>query len=471
MKLLLLSFVTKLAMALPEVMSWEDWLDEFSAKQNFFEFSVTSETHSDREKIYMENINLIKEHNARQDIGLETFRLGVNQFSAMSFREWSSSVPGCLIPRTRPAVPSPEVITKEIIRRGIKLNVTSIDWRQKNVITAVKNQGNCGSCWAFSATGSIEAAVAIETGNLVSLSEQQMMDCSRGFGDASCEGGLMDNAFTYVEDNHGLDTEANYPYEMRDDTCKKNKERIHVSTIRSFHDIRINDEDAIARAVLIGAVSVAIEADQASFMMYRSGIYTAKCGTALDHGVLIVGYGTSRKGQDYWIVKNSWGAEWGEKGYILLERNIKDPSGKCGIALQPSYPVAGPQPKHSPTTPPTFMPVPPSPKNYERPINGLCHHDEFAASIQGVPGSICLPKCHRKWIIFEECPEAPIGFFADSECLVEISGGTKLCALVCDVDNPESCRPNEGCYCRATEGLGICTYDDNYEVIEGKLLL
>jgi len=309
MKILLLSFLTKLAIALPEVMSWEDWLAEFNPSQNFLEFSVTPETRVDREKIYMDNIKLIKEHNDRQDRGLETFRLGVNQFSAMSYREWSSSMPGCLIPRTRTAVPSHEVIQKEMIRRGIKGNSTSIDWREKNVITAVKNQGNCGSCWAFSATGSIEVAVAIETGNLISLSEQQMMDCSRGLGDASCEGGLMDNAFRYVKDNHGVDTEANYPYEMKDDTCKKNKEQIRVSTIQSFHDISVKDEEAIARAVQIGAVSVAIEADQASFMMYRSGVYTAKCGTALDHGVLIVGYGTSENGLDYWIVKNSWGAE------------------------------------------------------------------------------------------------------------------------------------------------------------------
>jgi len=154
---------------------------------------------------------------------------------------------------------------------------------------------------------------------------------------------------------------------------------------------------------------------------------------------------------------------------MLLERNIEDPSGKCGIALQPSYPIAGPQPKHHPTTPPTFMPGPPSPEDYERPIDASCHYGEFAARIQGVPGSMCLPKCHRKWVILEVCPKAPTGFLANAECLVQIPGGTKLCVLVCDVDDPESCRPDEGCHCRATQGLGICTYDDKYKMVESKL--
>jgi len=462
MELLILSAMILLANALPEVMSWEDWLDAFNPNEHFNgEFSVTTENQSEREKTYMDNIKLIQEHNARHDVGLETFRLGVNQFSAMSYREWSSSVPGCLIPRTRPAVAYPELVKREEFRRGISANATSIDWREKNVVTRVKNQGNCGSCWAFSATGSIEVSVAIETGNLISLSEQQLMDCSRAEGDISCAGGLMDNAFEYVEYNHGLDSEADYPYEMRDDTCKTKKERIHVSSIKSFHDINPKDEQAIARAVQIGAVSVAIEADQLSFMLYRSGVYTAKCGNALDHGVLIVGYGTSEEGLDYWIVKNSWGVEWGEQGYILLERNIEDPAGKCGIALQPSFPIAGPQPKHYPTKKPTIRPAPPSPKKYERPINGLCSRGEFDVTIKGVPGSMCLPKCHRKWMIFDVCPMVPTGFIADAECLVETSGGTRLCVLTCDIEDPESCQPGEGCNCRAIEGIGLCTYNDN----------
>jgi len=206
----------------------------------------------------------------------------------------------------------------------------------------------------------------------------------------------MDNAFEYVEHNHGLDSEADYPYEMKDDTCKTEKERIHVSTIESFNDITPNDEQAIARAVQIGAVSVGIEADQVSFKNYRSGVYTATCGQALDHGVLIVGYGTTEEGLDYWIVKNSWGEDWGDQGYVLLERNIEDPAGKCGIALQPSFPIAGPQPNHHPTKKPSARPSPPSPKKYERPVDGSCHRGEFDVSIGDVPGSMCLPKCRRK---------------------------------------------------------------------------
>jgi len=162
-------------------------------------------------------------------------------------------------------------------------------------------------------------------------------------------------------------------------------------------------------------------------------------------------------------MKNSWGEIWGEQGYMLLERNIEDPSGKCGVAMEASYPIAGPQPESHPTGNPTVNPTPrptsTSPTNYERPVNGSCNHDEYEAVILGVDGSMCFPKCHREWIVFEICPEAPEGFNAEAECLVQIPDGTRLCVLVCDVGDPESCNPDEGCYCRAIEGIGVCTYD------------
>jgi len=141
------------------------------------------------------------------------------------------------------------VVRSEILRRRINTQAKSIDWREKNVVTSVKNQGACGSCWSFSTTGAIEVAVAIESGNLVSLSEQQLMDCARAEGEQSCEGGMMDGAFEYVIKNHGLDSEADYPYEMTDESCNQDKEKRHVATIKSFHDVSPNDEQALAQAV------------------------------------------------------------------------------------------------------------------------------------------------------------------------------------------------------------------------------
>jgi len=214
---------------------------------------------------------------------------------------------------------------------------TSIDWRTDGAVTPVKDQGQCGSCWAFSATGSTEGANFIAKGKLVSLSEQQLMDCSGAEGNNGCDGGFMDYAFEYIID-YGITTEANYPYRAVDGTCKKGM-TVAVS-ISGYHDVTANNNAALKTALNVGPVSIAIEADQSGFQFYSKGVFSGSCGANLDHGVLAVGYGTDA-GTPYYIVKNSWGASWGESGYIrLVDSPTKNGgAGQCGMLSVPSYPV------------------------------------------------------------------------------------------------------------------------------------
>jgi len=255
--------------------------------------------------------------------------MAVNEFADMTFTEFHSKMTGYN------HIDNSVMRSKNGPHKNLKSVAASVDWRAKGAVTPVKNQQQCGSCWAFSTTGSVEGAHAIKTGSLVSLSEQQLVDCSAAQGNQGCNGGLMDQGFQYIISNKGITTEAAYPYTAQDGQCNTNTTT--AATVSSFVDVAANSEAALLQAVNLGPVSVAIEADQQCFQFYSSGILSdPSCGTQLDHGVLAVGYGTdATTGQDFWIVKNSWGASWGESGYIRLIRGQNE----CGIAAAASYPV------------------------------------------------------------------------------------------------------------------------------------
>jgi len=252
----------------------------------------------------------------------------MNKFGDLSTEEFGRNFCGYKPAlRTTPRVES-EQVTSDFV--GASLN-----WVEKGAVTPIKDQGQCGSCWAFSATGGIEGAVFLAGRGLVSVSEQQLVDCSGTEGNQGCNGGLMDYAFDWVIKNKGIGSEASYKYTARDGTCKK---VASVSTISSYTDVPAGNENALMTALLKQPISIAIEADRACFQFYSSGVLDdASCGTNLDHGVLLAGFDTdAASGKDYWLVKNSWGLSWGDKGYIKFVRG----KNQCGLTLAASYPQA-----------------------------------------------------------------------------------------------------------------------------------
>jgi len=298
-------------------------------KEQYNKVYTSSEEELYRRKVFNNNNNRIQEHNRNEE---NSFQLEMNQFGDLLSHEFHNKNTYYHL-REKSRISRNTFIKTDV--------VDEIDWRSQNVVTPIKNQEQCGSCWAFSTTGSLEGLNAIKTGKLVSFSEQQLMDCSRPEGDESCSGGLMDDGFQYVIDAKGICTEESYPYEAHDEDSCKVCDR--VMTITGFTDVDENNEDALKQAVAQLPVSVAIQANTFQFQFYRDGIFTGHCGDPssyeLDHGVLVVGYGTE-DGKDYWIVKNSWGTIWGDKGYIRLARNVEEKQGKCGIAMQASFPVS-----------------------------------------------------------------------------------------------------------------------------------
>merc|ERR1712083_1169569 len=291
-----------------------------------------------RMKIWMENKAKIEKHNRHALKGRYSYHLAMNEWGDLLHHEFVATVNGY---KARPANYSGEVPkgAKFLMPAHTETLPENVDWREHGAVTPVKNQGQCGSCWSFSTTGALEAMHHRATGNLVSLSEQNLIDCSSKYGNQGCNGGLMDNAFQYIKDNGGIDTEASYPYEGEDDECRYNPVYRGATDIGFVH-VEAGNENALKSAIATqGPCSVAIDASHESFQFYNEGVYRERdCSPeTLDHGVLAVGYGIDEaSGSAYWLIKNSWSEKWGHDGYVKIARNEDN---MCGVASSASYPL------------------------------------------------------------------------------------------------------------------------------------
>jgi len=331
---------------------FKDWMSQYNKQYGIEEMAVRYYT-------WKNNYDLVQEHNAK-DL---SYKLEMNHFAAMTPEEFSALHLGLNLDldsrnkdkKTKSnsktenhneSTKSYNESTKD--RNESAKNHTksadypaipkSVDWRKEGAVTGVKNQGQCGGCWSFSASGALEGLHAIKNKKLTSFSEQQMIDCSSDYGNQGCEGGLMTAAFQYTHD-HGIQPESTYEFTGEDGTCSQNSQRVAFRNT-GYEEVTANSTSDLKAAVARQPVSVGIEASSMTVQLFKSGVITSGCETNLDHGVLVVGYDKTSNGEGYWIVKNSWGPSWGLNGYFHIAMGSQnDGAGVCGINMMASYPT------------------------------------------------------------------------------------------------------------------------------------
>jgi len=300
-----------------------------TAFTNWMQLNQKSYNHDEfftRYQIFRSNLDFVNKHNAEG----HSFTVAINEFADLTAEQFARIYAGMNV----------IVESSAIQYQSTDANVglpDSFDWRTKGAVTGVKNQGQCGSCWSFSTTGSTEGCHFISGNSLVGLSEQNLMDCSYSYGNQGCNGGLMTSAMNYIIKNGGIDTESSYPYTAQDGPSCQYSVGNRGATLKSYTNVQSGSEADLQQKVNSGPTSVAIDASHSSFQLYSSGVYyePACSSSALDHGVLAVGWGVD-SGSQYWLVKNSWGTSWGMQGYIEMARNRNN---NCGIATMATLPA------------------------------------------------------------------------------------------------------------------------------------
>ncbi|PWA51638.1 peptidase C1A [Artemisia annua] len=290
----------------------------------------------ERFNVFKSNVQHVHETNKLN----RPYKLKLNVYADMTNQEFVSTYADSKTDHIDALMGSPETNLKFIYADATI--PPKIDWRAHNAVTPVKNQGQCGSCWAFAAVAAVEGINAIRTGQLLTLSEQQLVDCDSKGMNMGCNGGSHAEAFKFIHEHGGLATQESYPYVGKREQCCTAKFGHHSITLDGRESIPRRNEEAMLKAVAHQPVTISMDPNSRDYMFYSSGVFTGQCGTRTMHAMTVVGYDETPEGLKYWIVKNSWGPKWGEQGYIRMLRGVQLPEGQCGMYIQPSMPRKDP---------------------------------------------------------------------------------------------------------------------------------